>query len=321
MCRRIKVPRPKKQTHWICLITPSEEHLKSELGVWGFFLKTFFFVFPYMCLISLDCSVLLCFLSPLTPPWLLFLFVCLHHWAVVIMFLSSLPHFLFLFLPTWCHPSPLISTPHLLPNPPTHPRLSLSFIRLRSQRHCQTGGGVKRRWAPGDPRGAFQWQGPQVKITRAEPLCSSDRLEENKSEGHSDMVSTGLTTLTGFCIKVLNIWHMCAQRANSAFFCSVTCSAFYPSRFFWYKLPVVGYHLSDCSWIYCSPAALTLWCSNSQKIHLMYRVSCRNFLSYQLLPACVHLLMTVLQDVNIDSNSCKISYSSCAFLSLGRCIQ
>lgn len=204
MCRRIKVPRTKKQTHCICLITPSEEHLKSELGVWGFFWKPFFFFFLFSrtCVWFLWIALFYCAFCLL---WLLFLFVCLHHWAVVIMFLSSLPHFLFLFLPTWCHPSPLISTPHLLPNPPIHPRLSLSFIRLRSQRHCQTGGGVKRRWAPGDPRGAFQWQGPQVKITRAEPLCSSDRLEENKSEGHSDMVSTGLTTLTGFCIKVLDI--------------------------------------------------------------------------------------------------------------------
>lgn len=49
------------------------------------------------------------------------------------MFLSSLPHFLFLFLPTWCHPSPLISTPHLLPNPPTHP-LSLCHSSVSDPR-------------------------------------------------------------------------------------------------------------------------------------------------------------------------------------------
>lgn len=130
-----------------------------------------------MCLISLDCSVLLCFLSPLTSIFIC-LFAPLSSCHNVSVFIASFPVFIFAHMV-----SPLSSDlhPDLLPNPPTHPRLSLSFIRLRSQRHCQTGGGVKRRWAPGDPRGAFQWQGPQVKITRAEPLCSSDRLEENKS--------------------------------------------------------------------------------------------------------------------------------------------
>lgn len=89
------------------------------------------------------------------------------------MFLSliaSFPVFIFAHMV-----SPLSSD--LQPAP--HPKLS--FICLRSQRHCQTGGGVKRRWAPGDPRGAFQWQGPQVKTSRAE------QLEENKAESHADM--------------------------------------------------------------------------------------------------------------------------------------
>lgn len=73
---------------------------------------------------------------------------------VSLFFLSCLP-------PTRCHPSPLPLTP---------PSAFVSLLSATvSQRHCQTGGGVERRRAPGNPRGAFQWEGPQVKISTAAP--------------------------------------------------------------------------------------------------------------------------------------------------------
>lgn len=140
MCRRIKVPRTKKQTHCICLITPSEEHLKSELGVWGFFWKPFFFVFPYMCLISLDCSVLLCFLSPLTSIFIC-LFAPLSSCHNVSVFIASFPVFIFAHMV-----SPLSSDLHPAPPPqPPYPPPSLSVIHpspipetLSNWWRCQT---------------------------------------------------------------------------------------------------------------------------------------------------------------------------------------
>lgn len=90
----------------------------------------------YMCMIYFNCSVLLpCCQSPPMPTLISFFkfnFCCCHH------------HLMspFCFLPTWCHPSPL-STPSSKPTT-TLPGLSVS------QRHSQTGGGVKRRWAAGD---------------------------------------------------------------------------------------------------------------------------------------------------------------------------
>lgn len=148
--------------------------------------------YPYMCLIYLDCSVLLSFLFSvsLLQRLLTFCFYlytplcCCHH----LFFLSSSSsHFLFCFSPTWCHPSPPLSSPlfstssHLPPPTPdpSRPCLSLRLPSITvSQRHSQTGGGVKRWWAPGNPRGAFQWQRPQVKIPWAELLGCSSRLEE-----------------------------------------------------------------------------------------------------------------------------------------------
>lgn len=122
-----------------------------------------------MCLIYLNCTLLLSCLCqcPPTPSLLsdfIYLFTpfcCCHH-VVSFIFIS----FLVLFSPTWCLSSPLLSFP--LSPPPTSPPSSLHLPSITvSQRHSQTGGGVKRWWAPGNPRGAFQWQGPQVNISRA----------------------------------------------------------------------------------------------------------------------------------------------------------
>lgn len=154
------------------------------------FLKpSVFLIIPYMCLIYLDCSVLLFFFVSLLQhlAFCFYLFTplcCCHH---LVSFIITL--FPVLFFPHMVSPlsSPLLSTPF-----PPHPSalVSPSSIRHRlSQRHSQTGGGVKRRWAPGNPRGAFQWQGPQVKMSRAELWRCSNRLEE--SEGEEQAVSTG----------------------------------------------------------------------------------------------------------------------------------
>ena len=120
------------------------------------------------------------FLSVSSNASLLSVFIYIHRSVVVIIFFflssssSSSSHFLFCFSPTWCHPSPLLS----FPPPPTHPSLVCLPSITVSQRHSQTGGGVKRWWAPGNPRGAFQWQRPQVKIPREELLGCSSRVEE-----------------------------------------------------------------------------------------------------------------------------------------------
>lgn len=69
-----------------------------------------------------------------------------------------------------CPPSPHTVSP--LPSPLLLTPLSVLVSLLSatvSQRHCQTGGGVERWRAPGNPRGAFQWEGPQVKISTAAP--------------------------------------------------------------------------------------------------------------------------------------------------------
>ncbi len=160
--------------------------------MWGF-LKTFsiscyplrvFDLFGLLCFIVFFCQ------SPPTPCFLfLFIYItlllsssCFFHHHLISCFIF--PHMVSPLS------SPLLSSPlHSLP-PATHPPLSLRLPSVTvSQRHSQTGGGVKRRWAPGNPRGAFQWQGPQVKISRAEPWCCSNRREESK--GEEQAVSTG----------------------------------------------------------------------------------------------------------------------------------
>lgn len=121
--------------------------------------------------------------------YLLFLYFTPLCWCYVMIF----HHILF---SVFAHMVSPLSSP--LPHPPNHQPTHPCLLRLPSvtfsQRHCKTGGGVKRRWAPGNPCGAFQWQGPQVKTSRAEPHRFSSRKEESKGEEQGDSVHRSLNT-------------------------------------------------------------------------------------------------------------------------------
>ena len=174
--------------------------IKSKWCVLGFVQSSSIPCYPYMCfgLFGLLCFIVIFVFCqpPPAPPYFLFLFIYTalllsssFFSFIIIIIIISLP---VLFFPHMVSPlsSPLLSSPLLssplfsTPFPPPTPDPSCPCLSLRlpsitiSQRHSQTGGGVKRWWAPGNPRGAFQWQRPQVKIPWAELLGCSSRPEE-----------------------------------------------------------------------------------------------------------------------------------------------
>lgn len=114
---------------------------------------------------------------------------------------TPLPLLSFAFLPT---PSPPLPSPPLSLHPPSI---------VVSQRHSQTGGGVKRWWAPGNPRGAFQWQGPQVKISRAAVVLHIDWQEAERvplNASHSVSVNSYWNPLQ------ISLWLCSAGFSNDA---------------------------------------------------------------------------------------------------------
>lgn len=107
------------QTLWLksklCVFVskPSVFLFISLTCVWFIWIALFYWSF--LCQCPPTPSLLSDFIYLFTP------FCCCHH-VVSFIFIS----FLVLFSPTWCHPSPLLSSPfRSLPHPPIHPRLSI----------------------------------------------------------------------------------------------------------------------------------------------------------------------------------------------------